>query len=475
MQKRQGNASFLSQVLAIDPSTDPNGFPHFLDSIIENIPDMIFVKDARDLRFVRFNKAGEKLLGYTKEDLIGKTDYDFFSKEEADFFTAKDRDVLAKGKMLEIPEEPIHTRLHGIRTLNTKKIPIYDKHGEPQYLLGISRDITEKIKANLELMESENRWRSLVENAPDFILTVLPNGTIQFINRTLPPLTPKDVIGKTIYEFIPKKDQEMVQRALSYVFRTGNSTSYETTSIGPTPETWYITRVGPIKNGNRVIGATLIASDITNRRNVEKTILDTTRQEQQKIGQFIHDGLVQDLAGISLMAKALEKRFKPTSNLEKHQIQAISKLVTQCISKARDLAHGLQPVDLAPSGLMSALETLSINTEKLFGLKCKFTNDDPILFDDNIVATHIYLIAKEAIHNAIKHGSPNHINISFKRKNGKTILQIDDDGLGFSNKSSENKGKGMGLSIMRYRAKIINASLKIKENKQGGITVKCVI
>ncbi len=116
----------------------------FLDSIVENIPDMIFVKDAEELRFVRFNRAGEDLLGYARKDLIGKNDYDFFPKEEADFFTSKDQEVLKNGTLLDIPQEPIQTAKKGLRLLHTKKIPINGPDGKPKYLLGISEDITEK-------------------------------------------------------------------------------------------------------------------------------------------------------------------------------------------------------------------------------------------------------------------------------------------------------------------------------------------
>lgn len=115
----------------------------FLDSVIENIPNMIFVKDAKNLRFVRFNRAGEELLGYSRAELIGKNDYDFFSKEQADFFTEKDRAVLRGCKMVDIPEEAISTK-NGIRYLHTKKIPLADQDGKIRYLLGISEDITEK-------------------------------------------------------------------------------------------------------------------------------------------------------------------------------------------------------------------------------------------------------------------------------------------------------------------------------------------
>lgn len=114
----------------------------FLDSVIEHIPNMIFLKDAKDLKFVRMNKAGETLLGIKRSDLIGKNDYDFFPKDQADAFTSKDREVLKGRDAIDIPDEPIKTT-QGIRYLHTKKIPIFDILGNPQYLLGISEDITE--------------------------------------------------------------------------------------------------------------------------------------------------------------------------------------------------------------------------------------------------------------------------------------------------------------------------------------------
>ena len=133
----------------------------FLESIVENIPDMIFVKDARELRFVRFNKAGEELLGCQRQELIGKSDYDLFPKDEADFFTGADRDVLRNCKVLDIPEEPIMTNNKGLRTLHTKKIPILDENTHPLYLLGISEDITERKRAENQLQRSFEILRTL--------------------------------------------------------------------------------------------------------------------------------------------------------------------------------------------------------------------------------------------------------------------------------------------------------------------------
>ena len=137
----------------------------FLTSIVENIPHTIFVKDAQELRFVRLNKAEEEMLGLTRAEVIGKSDYDLFPEDEAAFFVATDRGVLEGGKIVDIPEEPVQTA-EGIRILHTKKIPILDEAGQPQYLLGISEDITERKQAEVELQkakeaaESANRAKS---------------------------------------------------------------------------------------------------------------------------------------------------------------------------------------------------------------------------------------------------------------------------------------------------------------------------
>jgi len=135
----------------------------FLEKVVENIPNMIFVKEASELRFVRFNKAGEELIGVPSADLMGKNDFDFFPEEQAAFFTGKDREVFARGELIDIPEEPIDTQKKGKRFLHTKKVPIYDESGKPRFLLGISDDITElketreKVDRYVVQLEASNR------------------------------------------------------------------------------------------------------------------------------------------------------------------------------------------------------------------------------------------------------------------------------------------------------------------------------
>lgn len=172
----------------------------FLDTILENIPNMVFVKDANNLRFLRINKEAEKFLQITSQNLIEKNDYDFFPKAQADSIIQNDRKVLASGKLMEIPEQKV-TTVSGDSWLRTRKIPVFDKKNMPLYLIGISEDITEKkeneskIKAfyqeletevkkrTEELSKSEMRYRTLFEQNLAGIYQSTPGGVILNCNE----------------------------------------------------------------------------------------------------------------------------------------------------------------------------------------------------------------------------------------------------------------------------------------------------
>jgi PAS domain S-box-containing protein len=124
----------------------------FLNSVIHHIPYQVIVKDAKDLKVVRVNRAMETLTGRRQEELLGKTAYEFVnSKAEADFFTAKDREALALGREVDIPAEELHTRDGSVRVLHAKKIPILDEAGQPRYVLTMSEDVTERTKKEREI------------------------------------------------------------------------------------------------------------------------------------------------------------------------------------------------------------------------------------------------------------------------------------------------------------------------------------
>lgn len=127
----------------------------FLKNIVENIPAMVFVKDADELRYVALNRAGEGVLGYAREEMLGKNDRDLFPEDQAAFFSLKDREVLAQGELLEIPEETVKTRSGEDRILRTKKIPLFDSEGKARYLLGIAEDITDRKHLEEQLLQSQ--------------------------------------------------------------------------------------------------------------------------------------------------------------------------------------------------------------------------------------------------------------------------------------------------------------------------------
>lgn len=139
-----------------------------VESVIENVPAMIFMKRAEDLRFVLFNKAGENLLGIPRTELLGKNDYDLFPQQQADFFVAKDRAVLTSG-FEDIPEETIDTKMLGQRVLHTRKIALRDHAGKPQFLLGISHDITERKQTESQLIKAKEEAEQANQAKSDFL------------------------------------------------------------------------------------------------------------------------------------------------------------------------------------------------------------------------------------------------------------------------------------------------------------------
>lgn len=180
-----------------------------LDSIIENVPNMIFLKQATDLRFKYFNRTGEKLLGLDRSELLGRNDYDFFPKEQADFFTSKDREVLAQSNIVDIAEENIETA-NGPRVLHTKKIALHDEQGQPQYLLGISEDITERKQAE-QILQSQAR---IIDQIHDSVVAADLEGFVTSWNKGAERLfgySSEEMIGRHIATVYPEEERDFLQ------------------------------------------------------------------------------------------------------------------------------------------------------------------------------------------------------------------------------------------------------------------------
>jgi signal transduction histidine kinase len=219
-------------------------------------------------------------------------------------------------------------------------------------------------------------------------------------------------------------------------------------------------------------GGVVVLSDITARKSLEKQIAEISDREQRRIGQDLHDGLCQHLVSIAFAGELLREKLERRQLAEAAQAEAIVELVNEGISEARNLARGLYPVRLEVDGLSSALEELASRTQERTGIICRFTCDAPVLIFDEVAGSNLYRITQEAMNNAVKHAECQTISIGLGAVEEEVTLTIKDDGAGFTVSESPGGG-GMGLLIMKYRAKMIGASLDIRPGYGGGTVVIC--
>jgi len=206
---------------------------------------------------------------------------------------------------------------------------------------------------------------------------------------------------------------------------------------------------------------------------LEQEITGISEREQQRIGRDLHDGVCQFLVAIGFTASMLNHELERESHVLAKTAGEIARLLQDAARRARDLARGLSPVDRDEGGLESALQELAESTSRLAGISCSFVCPGPTVIHDNTRAIHLFRIAQEALGNALKHGHAKTVVLALEAGDGACSLRISDDGIGLDANGSEKKG--MGLSIMRYRARMIGGSLEIQPNLPTGTVVTCTI
>jgi signal transduction histidine kinase len=198
-------------------------------------------------------------------------------------------------------------------------------------------------------------------------------------------------------------------------------------------------------------------------------VLERSDQERRRIAQDLHDGLCQHLAATEFATQLLTDRLAQESLPQAADARQIVGFIQRAMTQARDVAHGLHPVEVGPGGLMSAFDELSTSVEDVFHIACAVQpNVVADSFDDK-EATHIYRIVQEAVANAIKHGKPSRILIELRAENEQIVLTVNDNGLGFPEQLGQNTG--MGISTMNYRASVIGATLAVRRGPNGGTSV----
>ena len=338
-------------------------------------------------------------------------------------------------------------------------------------------EIIERRRAEDALRESEAQNKALVSAIPDMMLWLDGNGVILGVHAgqfaDLPPNF-DDMIGHNIFtlghrKMLPRRFVEQGMRYVERTLATEKSHVFEQHfSVGGPGRDVEVRTVA--SGTNQVL---CMIRDITQHKRLEREIIEISGREQRRIGQDLHDSLCQHLAGIGFLGKVLEKKLGSGNQATPGDASEIVQLIDQAITMTRSFAPGLNPVMLDADGLMWALAELAANTERLFGITCRFQNQKPLLVQDNDVSLHVYRIVQEALNNAIKHGKADHIIIAASADEKGAIISVKDNGVGLA--GGVSLGKGMGLSIMKYRASIIGAVLDVRNDEDGGVIMVCTL
>jgi len=333
--------------------------------------------------------------------------------------------------------------------------------------------IREKLQTEAALKE---RYEDLFENANDIIFTHDLKGRITSINKTGEQVLQRsrqEILSKRLVEFVADEQRAAAEQWLNQVVKGADIPPVELDFIGRSGQRVRL-EIGArmIEQAGKQIEVESIARDITERKRLEKEILEISNREQRRIGHDLHDGVCQQLAGIAYRIDILADQLQEKGARESAEAERVGALVNDAITKTRGVARGLFPVQLEENGLIWALEDLAGNAGNLFGIKCNLSCEEPVPAVENDVALHLFYIAQEAMINAAKHGRARQVNITLAHQGERLVLTIQDDGSGFE--SPAGNSTGMGIRIMRYRARVIGATLDLTSRPGQGTQVACV-
>lgn len=327
---------------------------------------------------------------------------------------------------------------------------------------------------------SRRQFTAIFENAVDAIIIINREGIIRQVNRAAERVfgyTLAEVQGQNVSMLMPRSYARNHDRYISNYLRTGKR---KVMGIGREVE-------GRRKGGDvfpmelalsefRSQGALFFAGivrDISERRKLEHEILRTSEHERRRVGQDLHDGLGQMLTGISLIAGNLSKRLAIEGHEMAEDLAEVTELVRDADRMSRNIARGLVPVELDGEGLAAAIEGLCNNARKFFSVTCSFSEEGHPSVRDGSAASNLYRIAQECISNAVKHGRATRIDVMLAKRDNDIVLTVQDNGIGFPEELG--KDRGMGVDIMGYRARVINARLSIDRVPDGGTIITCVL
>jgi PAS domain S-box-containing protein len=461
------------------------------DQAIRSTGSGVVISDARqpDQPIIFVNEAFERVTGYSAQEVMGRN-LRFLQRDDCEQpEVAKIRAAVHEGR--EVHAVMRNYRKDGTRFWNELTIsPVYDNQRELTHFVGIQNDITKRKEAEAELYESRAWTQAILNTAADSIITIDQRGIITDVNQAVEQMfgyTEEALIGKNVNILMPRPYCDEHDGHIARYLKTG-----EARVIGIGREV-----VGKRKDGSTFpvdvavseIGHlglfTGVIRDISDRKELQKQVLEIAAEEDRRIGHELHDHTQQQLTGLGLLAQSVADRLKAAEEKEPRLFEKagvpeitdmaarVAKGISESANHVHLLSRGLVPVEVDAEGLRAALSELASRTSELHDMRCDFQCDERVELADNFVATHLYRIAQEAVNNALKHSRTERIDISLTESNDVITMNVLDNGVGIGDERAS--GHGMGLRIMAYRAGLIGATLQIKQGEEGGTLVSCTV
>ena len=322
----------------------------------------------------------------------------------------------------------------------------------------------------------KERYEDLFENANDMVFTHDLTGTITSINKTgerVLQRSRESLLSRNLIELMAEDQRSPARHWLAQVVQGADVPTAEWDFVNAADHRVKLeisSRL--IAQGGRIVEVEGIARDITERRRLEREILEISNREQRRIGHDLHDGVCQQLAAITYLVDILGDRLQEKEAPEAAEAERIGNLINETNAQARSVARGLFPVRLEEHGLVLALEELAASASSRYRITCRFVCSTAPVKVDGELELHLYYIVQEALLNAVNHGKATSVIVTLSPDGDRLNLTIQDNGKGF-----ELTGKsrsGMGIRIMRYRAKVIGATLDLQSQIGHGTQITVV-